>query len=252
MWYLIVSIPDLCNLTYFETAFDYSALSVDTDKVIKAAKEAEEAKCRRLPDIVIVAFEKCGTMTLRQFLAIHPRVYISNNRDNNRLFISEDDDIKKLYENFSCTPDHKLRLEKLATPTRADLVYKHLPNVKIIAVYLNSTKTPKLRKDTQSRAKTCKDTQRHTKTCKDTQIFACLCPSLCVFVNFKRFFAAFACLCVSLRVFARLCPSLRVFVCLCVVWVSLRYLDRPDNSYCKRTSGKVHVTIPPSYSHGET
>ena len=46
-----------------ETSFDYAALSADTDKVIKAAKEAEEAKCRRLPDIVIVAFEKCGTMT---------------------------------------------------------------------------------------------------------------------------------------------------------------------------------------------
>ena len=116
-----------------ETSFEYGALSADTDKVIKAAKQAEETKCRRLPDIVIVAFEKCGTMTLRQFLAIHPRVYISNNRDNNRLFISEDDDIKKVYENFSCTPDHKLRLEKLATPTRADLVYKYLPNVKIIA-----------------------------------------------------------------------------------------------------------------------
>ena len=64
---------------------------------------------------------------------------------------------------------------------------------------------------TQRHAKSHKDTQRLTKTHKDTQIFACLCPSLCVFVNFKRFFAAFACLCVSLCVFARLCPSLRVF-----------------------------------------
>ena len=140
-----------------ETSFDYAALSAgDTEKVIKTVKEAEEAKCRRLPDIVIVAFEKCGTMTLRQFLAIHPRVYISNNRDNNRLFISEDDDIK-VYENISCTPDHKLRLEKLATPTRADLVYKHLPNVKIIAIvrepversmsqFLHLTATGKLKK----------------------------------------------------------------------------------------------------------
>ena len=52
-------------------------------------------------------------------------------------------------------------------------------------------------------------------------IFACLYPSLCVFVNFKRFFLP------SLRVFVCLCASLLVFVCLCVVWVSLRYLDRP-------------------------
>ena len=91
-----------------------------------------------------------------------------------------------------------------------------------LTVYLNTTKTPTLRKDTQSRAKTRKDAHRHAKTCKDTQIFACLCPSLCVFVNFQRFFfAAFACLCVSLRVSARLCVSLPVFACLCV---SLRSL----------------------------
>ena len=34
-------------------------------------------------------------------------------------------------------------------------------------------------------------------------------------------------LCGSLRVFACFCASLRVFACLCVVWVSLKYLDRP-------------------------
>ena len=125
----LVARPD--NITGM--SLDYSDFDREMEDM-KAAKEAEEAKCRRLPDIVIVAFEKCGTMTLRQFLAIHPSIYINNKRGNNRLFISEDDDIKKLYENFSCTPDHKLRLEKLATPTRADLVYKYLPDIKIIAI----------------------------------------------------------------------------------------------------------------------
>ena len=37
------------------------------------------------------------------------------------------------------------------------------------SVYLNTTKTPKLRKDTQRHTKTRKDTQRPAKTCKDTQ-----------------------------------------------------------------------------------
>ena len=62
-------------------------------------------------------------------------------------------------------------------------------------------------------------------------IFFC---HLCVFLTFfvclcqlQTSFAVFACLCVSLCVFARLCPSLRVFARLCIVWVSLRYLDRP-------------------------
>ena len=36
-------------------------------------------------------------------------------------------------------------------------------------VYLNTAKTPKLRKDTLRQAKTRKDTQRQTKTRKDTQ-----------------------------------------------------------------------------------
>ena len=36
-------------------------------------------------------------------------------------------------------------------------------------VYLNTAKTPKLRKDTQRHAKTGKDTQRRAETRKDTQ-----------------------------------------------------------------------------------
>ena len=95
------------------------------------------------------------------------------------------------------------------------------------AVYLNTTKTPKLRKDTQSRTKTRKDSQRRAKTRKDVQRHANFCVSLSVFVCLCQLQTFFCCLCVSLCVFARLCPSLPVFACLCVVWVSLRYLDRP-------------------------
>ena len=80
-------------------------------------------------------------------------------------------------------------------------------------VYLNTAKTPKLRKDTQRRAKTGKDAQRHTKTCKcnkkksfevdkDTQRRTKTRKNL-------RVFDVFACLCASLRVFVRLCVSLR-------------------------------------------
>ena len=95
------------------------------------------------------------------------------------------------------------------------------------SVYLNTTKTPKLRKDTQSRTKTRKDSQRHAKTRKGVQRHANFCVSLSVFVCLCQLQTFFCCLCVSLCVFARLCPSLPVFACLCVVWVSLRYLDRP-------------------------
>ena len=39
----------------------------------------------------------------------------------------------------------------------------------IFPVYLNTTKTPKLRKDAQRHAKTHKDTQRRAKTRKEAQ-----------------------------------------------------------------------------------
>ena len=48
-------------------------------------------------------------------------------------------------------------------------VLNRLQSGKYLAVYLNTTKTPRLRKDTQRCAKTCKDTQRRAKTCKDMQ-----------------------------------------------------------------------------------
>ena len=107
---------------------------LEARKILMFVKEHENTKCRKLPDILIIAFEKCGTMTLRQFLAIHPNIYITNKRGNNKLFISPNDNVTALSQNFTCTPNNKLRLEKLATPSRADLVYKHIPDVKLIAI----------------------------------------------------------------------------------------------------------------------
>ena len=59
------------------------------------------------------------------------------------------------------------------------------------------------------------------------RVFVLLCVSLSTLNVFLPSLRVFVCLCASLSVFACLCPSLPVFVCLCVVWVSLRYLDRP-------------------------
>ena len=76
----------------------------------------------------------------------------------------------------------------------------------------------------QSRTKTRKDSQRHAKTRKDVQRHANFCVSLSVFVCLCQLQTFFL---LPLRVFVCLCASLPVFACLCVVWVSLRYLDRP-------------------------
>ena len=81
------------------------------------------------------------------------------------------------------------------------------------SVYLNTTKTPKLRKDTQSRTKTRKDSQRHARTRKDVQRHANFCVSLSVFVCLCQLQTFFL---LRLRVFVCLCASLPVFACLCV------------------------------------
>ena len=52
-------------------------------------------------------------------------------------------------------------------------------------------------------------------------------PSLHVFVRLCVSLSTSNVFLQSLRVFVCLCASLPVFACLCVVWVSLRYLDRP-------------------------
>ena len=102
-----------------------------------------------------------------------------------------------------------------------------------LSKYYKDTQTTqrhaKSHKDTQRRAKTRKDVQRHANFCVSLSVFVCLC-------QLRTFF--FCSICVSLCVFERLCPSLPVFACLCVVWVSLRYLDRPVVFFCVTRGSK--------------
>ena len=90
-----------------------------------------------------------------------------------------------------------------------------------LSKYYKDTQTTqrhaKSHKDTQRLTKTRKDTQRRAKTRKFLRVFVRLCVSLSTSNVFL----------LPLRVFVCLCASLPVFACLCVVWVSLRYLDRP-------------------------
>ena len=79
------------------------------------------------------------------------------------------------------------------------------------AVYLNTTKTPKLRKVMQRHAKTRKDTHRRAKTRKFLRVFVRLCVTLSTSNVFLLPLRVFARLCPSLSVFARLCVSLCVF-----------------------------------------
>ena len=97
------------------------------------------AQCRFLPDILIFGFDKCGTMTLRQFLSVHPDIFITQNDGNNKFFreIAESAYNHKtvpLSKKTECTPKGKLRLEKLVNPRYPESVKRYVPNIKLIAI----------------------------------------------------------------------------------------------------------------------
>ena len=100
-----------------------------------ASVEISGIGCKKLPDVLIIGFEKCGTMTLRQFLSIHPRIFINKKRGNNKFFNRDNNKtLLEFSENLECTPYDKLRIEKLAIDGVADLVYNYTPDIKLIVI----------------------------------------------------------------------------------------------------------------------
>ena len=92
-------------------------------------------ECRLYPDILIIGFEKCGTMTLRSYLGTHPQVYISNSNLSIPYFNSvKYESLETFTKNMSCTPKGKLRLEKISTYGLAVKAYEILPNIKLLAM----------------------------------------------------------------------------------------------------------------------
>ena len=97
------------------------------------------ARCRFLPDILIFGFDKCGTMTLRQFLSVHPDIFITQNDRNNDFFreIAEsaiNHNTVPRSKKTECTPKGKLRLEKLVNSRYQESVNRYVPNIKLIAI----------------------------------------------------------------------------------------------------------------------
>ena len=94
-----------------------------------------ESDCRQLPDILIIGFEKCGTMTLRQFLGLHPSIFITKKRGNNDCF-DEDESRAPIQcvEDRPCTDIGQLRLEKLGIGGESEKVFRYLPTVKLIVI----------------------------------------------------------------------------------------------------------------------
>ena len=92
--------------------------------------------CKLYPDVLIIGFEKCGTMTLRSYLGTHPQIYISNANLSIPYFNSAAyyESLETFTKNMSCTPHGKLRLEKISTQGLAVKAHETLPNIKLIAL----------------------------------------------------------------------------------------------------------------------
>ena len=91
--------------------------------------------CKLYPDIIIVGFEKCGTITLREYFGAHPEIFITQININIPYFNPV---IQMSFENFTkdmpCTPVRKQKLEKISVGGSAVKVFETLPNVKLLAI----------------------------------------------------------------------------------------------------------------------
>ena len=91
--------------------------------------------CRLYPDIILIGFEKCGTMTLRSYFGTHPEIFITHVTSNIPYF---DPVVRMSFKSYTrsmpCTPTGKLKLEKISCEGSAKKVFETLPNVKLLAI----------------------------------------------------------------------------------------------------------------------
>ena len=93
-------------------------------------------KCKKLPDIMIVGMEKCGTASVRLFLSVHPKIfkppsYITNEFNDPLMNITT---VTNFLRDKPCTPEGMLRLERISTHAKPELLFQFVPNLKIIAI----------------------------------------------------------------------------------------------------------------------
>ena len=108
----------------------------------QALAEADEVEkrfeillgCRKLPDILTIGFEKCGTDTLDSYLGTHPQIFFA--REGYYQLFNKDSTVSvhEYTKNKTCTPAGQLRLNKLATTGTTENTHKVIPNAKLLAI----------------------------------------------------------------------------------------------------------------------
>ena len=102
--------------------------------------EIKQLKCRVLPDILIIGFEKCGTGTLRRFMSIHPKVWLVEGSGMDTFFSPDNNkSLQEFAKGKPCIPKGKLLLEKLAVNGLPEKVYEYTPHVNLIAIVREPT-----------------------------------------------------------------------------------------------------------------
>ena len=91
--------------------------------------------CKLYPGIIIVGFDKCGTITLRRYFGSHPEIFLTHIECNIPYFNPV---IRISFGNFTkhmpCTPARKQKLEKISPDGSAVKVFETIPNVKLLAI----------------------------------------------------------------------------------------------------------------------
>ena len=123
-----------------ETGTDLDVtLNSEQQQAIAEADEVEKRfeillGCRKLPDILTIGFEKCGTDTLDSYLGIHPQIFFA--REGYYQLFNKDSTVSayEYTQNKTYTPARELRLNKLATQGTAEKTHKAIPNAKLLAI----------------------------------------------------------------------------------------------------------------------
>ena len=86
------------------------------------------------PDIILVGFEKCGSITLLSYLATHPDIFLKSSAVIHYFDPGVSKNIATFNERTPCTPPRKLKLAKLSVFGSAQRVYETIPNIKLVAI----------------------------------------------------------------------------------------------------------------------
>ena len=112
-----------------------NSVEAGVDKVHRARKVHK--KCRLYPDIIIIGFEKCGTVTLRSFLKTHPDIFTTDKPSRIPYFNSvgnEYQTFETFTKNMTCTQPGRMKLDKLSPFGLAEKTFETLPNVKLFVI----------------------------------------------------------------------------------------------------------------------